>query len=160
LSDDFTGTTEVIAHAIELLELENASEILVCCVYPTAVLMMPEDLNKSLKTIEDGDWEFVFAGARLASPPLRSFAREKSGGVKMLFPEFWPSRSQDLPECFGDAGFFYWSRADNWKNGHEIFGANSTFVEIPDFRAIDINTEADWKHAEMVYEHLRKERGE
>ena len=70
----------------------------------------------------------------------------------MLFPDYWGSRSQDLPDCFVDAGFFYWATARNWMKAEPIFGPNSTFVEIEEIRAIDVNTESDWLRAETVFE--------
>jgi pseudaminic acid cytidylyltransferase len=156
LSDDLTGTSAVISHAVQALGTAVSATTNVCCVYPTAVLLTSEDLKQALCTLESGKWKFVFAGARFISSPLRGFVKYDSGGVGMIFPENQESRSQDLPDCFFDVGLFYWSRVENWLQESEIFCSESTFVEIPEVRAIDINTEKDWNHAELVYEFTQR----
>ena len=152
LSDDYAGTAEVIAHAIEALQLDNDSEIQVCCVYPTSVLMNSNDLLESLKLLQEQEWEYVFAASQPNSSPFRSFQKSKRGGVEMLFPNYWGSRSQDLPDSFVDTGFLYWASTETWRKSEPIFGSNSTFIEIPEIRAIDINTESDWLRAEAIFE--------
>lgn len=152
LADDFASTSEVIAHAIESLQLETSLDTQVCCVYPTSVLMNSNDLRTSLELLQTQDWQYVFAASQPNSSPFRSFKKSGSGGLEMLFPQYWGSRSQDLPDCFFDAGFFYWATAKTWMKAEPIFGPNSTFVEIPEIRAIDVNTEDDWLRAETVFE--------
>ena len=152
LSGDYVGTTEVITHAIKSLQLHDQLDVDICCVYPTSVLMNSTDLQDSLKLFLSQKWKYVFAASQPNSSPLRSFKRSQLGGTEMLFPNYWGSRSQDLPDCFVDAGFFYWASARTWMEGEPIFGVNSTFVEIPEVRAIDVNTESDWLRAEDIFE--------
>ena len=152
LSDDYAGTTEVITHAIESLRLQHETNIEVCCVYPTAVLMNAIDLLESLKLLQDQKWQYVFAASHPNSSPFRSFKKSRLGGVEMLFPNYWGSRSQDLPESYVDTGFFYWATASSWGKAEPIFDTNSTFIVIPEIRAIDINTESDWLRAEAIFE--------
>ena len=150
-SDDFAGTTEVIVHAIEALQLSDELGVQVCCVYPTSVLMNCNDLRDSLELLQDQEWQYVFAASQPNSSPLRSFRKSRLGRVEMLFPNYWGSRSQDLPDCYVDAGFFYWATTDTWRQAEPVFNANSTFVEIPEIRAVDINTESDWLRAESIF---------
>ena len=158
LSDDHAGTTEVIAHAVQALQLHNETDVQVCCVYPTSVLMNSDDLMESLKLLQEQKWQYVFAASQPNSSPLRSFKKSRLGGAEMLFPNYWGSRSQDLPACFVDAGFFYWANAKTWVTGEPIFGAYSTFIEVPEIRAIDVNTESDWLRAESIFELLKSDR--
>ena len=152
LADDFAGTSEVITHAIDSLQLETTLDTQVCCVYPTSVLMNSNDLKDSLELLQTQEWEYVFAASQPNSSPLRSFTKSELGGLEMLFPKYWSSRSQDLPDCFVDAGFFYWATAKTWIQAEPIFGPNSTFVDIPEIRAIDVNTEDEWLRAESIFE--------
>ena len=151
LSGDFIGTTEVIAHAVKFLQLDNEASVQVCCVYPTSVLMVAKDLKDSLRLFEENKWKYVFAASSPNSSPFRAFKKLGSGGIEMLFPNHWESRSQDLPDCFVDAGFFYWAAPETWIQGEPIFGPNSTFIQIPEFRALDINTQDDWDQAESIF---------
>lgn len=157
LADDFAGTGEVVLHCIQELNLSSDPTTQICCVYPTSVLMQVEELDKALRMLDSGGWKYVFAASSPNSSPLRSFTRSETGGINMLFPEFWESRSQDLPSCFVDAGFFYWASAGTWIEGLPIFGTYSTIVEVSDSRAVDINTEDDWQRAEFEFQKILRE---
>lgn len=156
LSDDFTGTTEVVAHAIG--ELQAAGEMLsaVCCIYATAPFASPDDVRRALGVLECGDWNYVFSATRFSYPIFRSFRKQAGGGLDMFFPEHFGARSQDLPEAMHDAGQFYWGRPDAWLSGARIFDARSTVVDIPAWRVQDIDNLDDWTRAEHIMSLLAK----
>ncbi len=152
LSDDYTGTTEVVAHAVEWMQNEGWNPKAVCCIYATAPFIQVEDLSKSLKLFESGNWQFVFAATTFASPIFRSFKVAKNGSVQMFFPEHFESRSQDLPEAMHDAGQFYWGRPEAWLQKKHIFGHHSTVVTLPRWLVQDIDSIEDWARAELIWE--------
>ena len=47
------------------------------------------------------------------------------GGVQMIFPEYFPVRSQDLPIALHDAAQFYWGTAAAWLELAPIFSERS-----------------------------------
>lgn len=73
----------------------------------------------------------------------------------MFFPEYFQSRSQDLPEALHDAGQFYWGLPQAWLDRTRIFGKGSTVVMIPRWRVQDIDTEEDWVRAELMSSYLK-----
>jgi pseudaminic acid cytidylyltransferase len=75
----------------------------------------------------------------------------------MFFPEQYDKRSQDLPVALHDAAQFYWGRADSWTGWKPLFDPHSAAVVIPRWRVQDIDTEDDWRRAELIYE-LSKQR--
>jgi pseudaminic acid cytidylyltransferase len=153
LSDDHTGTTAVVAHCIA--ELGGGKELsAVCCIYPTAPFIRVEDLRRGMELLETGNWQYVFSAAAFEYPVMRSFMCGGSGGVEMIFPENFGARSQDLPEAMHDAGQFYWGRPEAWTDNLRIFEKWSTVVEIPRWRAQDIDTEDDWRRAELMWRTL------
>src|SRR5688572_28532644 len=87
LAEDLTGTTEVIAHAVEWLQERPVRPTAVCCIYPTAPFLSVDDLREGLRLLETGSWDYVFAATRFAYPVFRSFRRNAEGGLEMLFPE-------------------------------------------------------------------------
>ncbi|MGI9204994.1 MAG: pseudaminic acid cytidylyltransferase [Woeseiaceae bacterium] len=148
LSGDYTGTTEVISHAVNWLQDHGCSNLkAVCCIYPTAVFMCAEDLAEGLAILESADWHYVFSATEFAAPVPRSFERGQSGRIKMLFPEKFGTRSQDLAEVFHDAGQFYWGTPEAWLGLERIFDRHSTIIRIPRWRVQDIDTEEDWRRA-------------
>ena len=154
LSDDHTGTTEVIAHAIDWLQSQGAAISAVCCIYATAPFICQNDLRQGLTILEAGNWRFVFSAATFSFPVFRSFQKNADGSLKMFFPQFFNTRSQDFPEALHDAGQFYWGRPQAWLDRAAIFDIHSTVVIIPRWRVQDIDTEEDWVRAEAMTGYL------
>lgn len=154
LADDYTGTTEVVAHAVEWFAGQGVSITDVCCIYPTAPFIQFEDLREGLRLMQTGRWRYVFAATRFVAPVYRAFSRTGDGGIEMLFPEHFRARSQDLPEVLHDAGQFYWGKAESWLGRAKVFDRESTVVAIPPWRVQDIDTEEDWRYAEAMALHF------
>lgn len=156
LADDFTGTHEVIGHAVKWLESHGEKINYICCIYPTAPLIQKEDLIKGFEIIKSGKWKSVMAATNFSYPIFRSFENLPNGGLKMVFPKYYNSRSQDLPEVYHDAGLFYWAKPDTWKKKPKAYGRKNSIVKIPHYRIQDIDTLDDWKKAEIIYKILNK----
>ncbi len=154
LSDDYTGTTAVVAHAINWLEDSNLPVSEVCCIYATAPFVEAEDMRRALEVLQTGGWQYVFSATTFSAPVLRSFTKNEQNGLKMLFPENFSERSQDLSEVLHDAGQFYWGSAHTWLRNAKIFDEKSTVVIVPRWRVQDIDTEADWLRAESMATYL------
>jgi N-acylneuraminate cytidylyltransferase len=154
LSDDHTGTIDVVAHTIEWLQSHGAPPGAVCCIYATAPFISEEDLKKGLAILQAGDWQYVFSATTFAFPIWRAFQRNSVGGVQMFSPEHFNSRSQDLPETWHDAGQFYWGRTQAWRDRLKFFDSWSTIVPIPRWRVQDIDTSEDWTRAELMSRYL------
>jgi N-acylneuraminate cytidylyltransferase len=148
LSDDFATTGAVISHAIDALGARSAEAV--CCIYATAALLQIEDLRRGWELLQQGGWNFVFAATPFPAPVQRGFVQDERGGLRMLFPEQFATRSQDLPEVLHDAGQFYWGRPRAWLDGEPVFGKDSTLVRVPRWRVQDIDTEEDWCRAEAL----------
>jgi pseudaminic acid cytidylyltransferase len=151
LADDFTGTTEVIAHAIYWMQNQNWQLEAVCCIYATAALVQSEDLKRGWEILESSNWSYVFSVTEYASPISRSFKENAEGGLEMFFPEKSKMRSQDLPVALHDAAQFYWGRPEAWVKNLQIFEKHSCPVKIPTWRVQDVDTPADWRRAELLF---------
>ena len=150
LADDRAGTVAVLSHAARWLQEHCSSTSNVCCIYATAALLQAEDLAQGLRVLESGDWDYVFSATEYASSIFRAFRQHPAGGVEMIFPEYRETRSQDLPMALHDAAQFYWGRAAAWSSGRPIFGPSSAAVVLPRWRVQDVDTEDDWRRAEMI----------
>ena len=159
LSDEYTGTTDVISHATAWALGEGWPVAAVCCIYATAPFIDSRELRRGLDVLTSGDWAYAFAATDFAAPIFRAFTQhEDGGGVEMFFPERFNARSQDLPRALHDAGQFYWGRPSAWLQRRRIFDRHSVPVIIPRWRVQDIDTLDDWRRAELVFEQLRRER--
>ena len=150
LSDDHTGTREVIRHAVAELESHGLAFDLVCSIYATAVLLQSEDLKASRDALVAGRADFVFSATTFAFPIQRALRVDDDGSVAMIHPEHRRTRSQDLEEAYHDAGQFYWGRRDAWMSDEPMFGGRSRIHRLPRWRVQDIDTMEDWERAEMT----------
>jgi pseudaminic acid cytidylyltransferase len=150
LSNDYAGTTEVIAHATQWA-LDQGFEVeAVCCIYATAPFVQVDDLHRGWEALDSGNWAYAFTVTDYAAPIFRSFKQTPGGGIEMFFPEHFSTRSQDLPAALHDAGQFYWGRPAAWVEGKRVFDRNSIPVIIPRWRVQDIDNEEDWLRAEIL----------
>lgn len=155
LSDAYTGTTEVVAHATRWATGEGWPLEAVCCIYATAPFIELDDLKRGLEALESGDWSYAFAATDFPAPIFRSFKQREDGAIEMFFPDLFAVRSQDLPKALHDAGQFYWGRPSAWMDGRRIFDQRSVPVLIPRWRVHDIDEPDDWVRAEMIFAQLK-----
>jgi len=150
LSNDYAGTTPVIAHATQWALDQGLDVTAVCCIYATAPFVQKDDLIQGWEALNSGDWDYAFTVTDFAAPIFRSFKQADEGGIEMFFPEHFASRSQDLPIALHDAGQFYWGRPSSWLEGRRIFDRRSKPIMIPRWRVQDIDTQDDWERAEIL----------
>lgn len=154
LADDYAATTDVIAHAAEWAINQEIAVSAICCLYPTAPLIQLDDIRMGEKLLKSGKWEYVFSAFQHDPQIFRSFSITKSGGVEMLFPHHFKTRTQDLPIVLQDAAQFYWGKVSAWLERKKIFGVHSTCVTLPSWRVQDIDNYEDWDKAELLYNHI------
>jgi len=150
LADDYASTGDVMAHACRWIMREGMESAVVCCLYPTAPFVQPSDLKEAISIMEAGNWKYVFTVGEYSSPIFRSFTQDSDGGIKMLFPECFETRSQDLDNVYHDAGMFYMGSLNTWISGVRMFDSHSFPLKIPMWRVQDIDTPEDWDRAELL----------
>lgn len=153
LSDDYTGTTAVVAHALEELVSKGIYPDYACCIYATVPFLSPASLIHGYETLVHTDSEFSFSVTTFPYPIFRALKKEEDG-VAMVWPEFASARSQDLPETYHDAGQFYWGKTESWREQKKIFAPYSAPIILPRHLVQDIDTPEDWIRAEFMYKAL------
>lgn len=150
LSDDYTATIPVIAHAIRW-QMENSFPPKdVCCVYATAPFINEKDIKRGLDTLRSTNAEYAFSVTTYPFPIQRAIRITQEQRIEMFQPKNFEVRSQDLEEAWHDAGQFYWGRASAWLESKPIFGKDAAPVPIPRHRVQDIDTIEDWNVAEEM----------
>lgn len=155
LSDDYTGTIPVIAHAIKWQQQHGVSPKIVCCIYATAPFITASDLQRGLRIIEDTKADYTFSVASYGFPIQRAIRIKENGRVEMFYREHFDTRSQDLEDAYHDAGQFYWGQASAWLAGKPIFSTYTIPVILPRHRVQDIDTPEDWTRAEWMFQVLQ-----
>lgn len=150
LSDDYTGTIPVVAHAIDWHQAHGYAPSQVCCIYATAPFIQSEDIRRGAEKLIQSGADFAFSVTSFAFPIQRAIKLGTDGRVEMFDPVQFQTRSQDLPEAYHDAGQFYWGTKSAWQSGALIFGPGSVPVILPRYRVQDIDTPEDWEQAEVL----------
>lgn len=155
LSDDHTGTTPVIAHAIRWV-MEHIQPVAnVCCIYATAPFVRATDLSHGLEILKETDADYALSVTDYAFPIQRAVRVTSDQRIEMFQPEHFNTRSQDLEHAWHDAGQFCWGRALSWLEERPIFARRTRPVFLPRYRVQDIDTKDDWHQAELMFSFLR-----
>lgn len=151
LADDVVGARPVIQHAIQEMGWDGGTPVGV--VYATAVLLSADDVVGAA-TLLDPSIQFVMSVAEYPAPLQRALTMDESGLVRPLEPSFLSARSQDLRRNFHDIGQMYWGNAAEWRTDVPVAAARTRAYLMDPWRAIDIDTQADWEHAERAFRML------
>lgn len=160
IADDFTGTNEVIKHALLWLQNNGVEVDFACCIYPTAPFLRLEYLKKGLKQLTETEKLFAFSVTTFPFPIQRAIRISRDGFVDPIYPEKINKRSQDLEEAFHDAGQFYWGTVNAFLNDRDLYSNNSVTVKIPRYLVQDIDTLEDWERAEYMFKALHYSKSE
>lgn len=156
LSDDFTGTEEVIEHTLAYLKNEGETFDYVCTIYATAPLLQKEYLVEGFEQLKNSDAVNAFSATSMPFPIQRTFKLNANGRCEMFSPEYYMTRSQDLEEAYQDAGQFYWKKL-GLKSKEIMFGKDSIPIILPRHLVQDIDTLEDWERAEIMYKVLKEQ---
>ncbi len=156
LSDDFTGTDDVIKHTLKWLKVEGETFDFACTIYATAPLLQSKYLIEGYNALKDSAAVNAFSATSMPFPIQRTFKVNDEGRCEMFTPEHYMTRSQDLEESYQDAGQFYWTKVDK-KSDKSMFGADSVPIILPRHLVQDIDTQEDWTRAELMYQTLNQD---
>lgn len=157
LADDFTGTADVINHALNWLHRDGEIYDYVCTLYATAPFLQKEYLQEGFKKLKESDAIHAFSVTSMPFPIQRTFKITENGRCEMFMPQHYYTRSQDLEEGYQDAGQFYWSKI-GVDSKEIIFGKDSIPIVLPRYLVQDIDTLEDWQRAELMYEVIERQK--
>ncbi len=152
-SNDFATTADVILEVLNQYKLLGIDFNYGCCIYPTAPFITSVKLKVAYEKLIESGAESVIPVVRFGFPIQRSLKIEE-GLVKMNWPEYLNSRSQDLPSAYHDCGQFYFFRKDAFFKSKKLFTDFTLPYEMPESEVQDIDNEEDWKVAEIKYTFL------
>lgn len=155
-SDNHAPLSEVVLEVLEEYQKIGKSFDFICLILPTAPLIKKENLIRAYSQIvREDDIDCVFTVTEYSFPIQRSLKIE-SNFLKMNWPENMSVRSQDLESTYHDAGQFYFLRTGTFLKQKKIYMRNSAPVILNNLEVQDIDTENDWKLAELKYKLIKK----
>ena len=158
LSDDFTGTADVVNHTVDYFENLDEHYEYICTIYATAPFLQVKYLIEGYELLQKSDVVNAFSSTSMPFPIQRTFKLDTNGRCKMFMPEHYMTRSQDLEEAYQDAGQFYWTnRVRQLESDNTVvFSDISIPVILPRYLVQDIDTLEDWQRAEYMYEAIQR----
>jgi pseudaminic acid cytidylyltransferase len=153
LSDDYTPTVPVIAHAIGTCRSLGWDIQYACCIYAAVPFIQVDDLVSSFDLLKKSDADYCFPIAEFPAAIQRSLKLDEQGRTLPFFPEHELTRTQDLEATYYDAGQFYWGSTKSWLTNHHIHRSGVGFP-IPSWRVVDIDTPDDWMRAQNIWHAL------
>jgi N-acylneuraminate cytidylyltransferase len=150
LADDQAATLPVVAHAVKWLSDRGRRPEAVCCIYPTAPLLLPSDIRRGHDLLRSSGADYVISCCAFEFPIQRSVKISADGFLAAAFPEHIGRRSQDLEPFYHDAGQLYWGTTDSYVELVPFFQSRAVPLIMPRLRVQDIDDEEDWVRAEFL----------
>ncbi|GAA5510448.1 pseudaminic acid cytidylyltransferase [Novipirellula caenicola] len=157
LSGDTVGSNRVMKHAIEFCNEHLGNISRACMLTATAPFVNAQQLRDGLNMLDERRAEMTFSVATFPSPIQRAFEIRDDGWGQFVWPENETKRSQELPERYFDAGMFYWGLPEVFGKAAKFFPEHVCLYPIPLHLVHDIDTEEDWKRAELAFQVLTAE---
>lgn len=151
LSGDSTRAEVVVGHFIKELKLQDSDEDL-CLILPTNPGLHPSDLSQSFKVWKKSQdsYKTLFGVVERLGTIYRNFLIDTDNELSPIFPDHLLKQSHELPRTYEDAGCFYWAKPKTWIETKSITSEHAQGWLLPNDRFIDINTEEEWKMAELM----------
>lgn len=150
-ANDFASTADVLKEVLfKYKELGQEFDNF-CCFYATAPLVQSKDVESAFERLQQSNFTCVYPVVQFSYPIWRCLDIAEDGTMKRHWPEYENSRSQDLPKEYHDTGTFYWYKTQEWLTGNVKIGG----IIVDETSIQDIDTETDWKLAEMKYKLIR-----
>lgn len=150
-ANDFATTADVINEVLDRYAALGREFDAICCLYATAPFVTPRRLLQGAAIIGSGEAKGAFTCVRYSYPIQRCLVRDNEGYVRMMFPEYATTRTQDLQPTYHDAGQFYFITVESFRKHNTLWAPETLPIVLPETEVQDIDTPEDWEIAEVKY---------
>ncbi len=150
-------------HAMRTLAANDGPPIEVfVCISPTSPLRAVDDVDRCIKTLQEGDADLVIA-VRPAerNPFFNMIVLDEKGYARLVVEPPQPiHRRQDAPLVFDMTTVACAARPEFVLKARSMLEGRVKAIVVPPERAIDIDTELDLKFAEFLLSHSAVQAGD
>ncbi len=154
-SNDTALINEVIEEVLCEYQKSGRNFEYLCCIFATCPLITSKILKESFELLRNRQFDSVIPVIKYTHPIQRAF-KITAGRLFMFSPENFAKRTQDLEPSYYDSGSFYWMKVESFMKNKKCLTENTGAFVIPEYSAVDIDTEEDWKRAEAVSDFLSR----
>ena len=149
-SNDFATTADVLSEVLAKYKEMGKEFDTFCCLYSTAPFVTADRLREACAKLSD-KVDACFTMVQYSYPVQRGLHVNDEGYVAMTNPEYLQARSQDLKPVYHDAGQFYFIKTATFKKENTMWAKRTSPLILSELEVQDLDTETDWKLAEMKY---------
>ena len=157
-SNDYAVTSQVLAEVLEEYEQRGEHYDMICCIYPTAPFLTAERLKTAMELLAKTEADSVLPVVQFSFPPQRGVVL-KGGYLEFKWPEHRNTRSQDLEPFYHDVGQFYCVNTASFAVQKVLVMEKTVPLMMSELEIQDIDTEEDWRLAEVKYRLLKEKSG-
>lgn len=153
-ASDYASTDDVIMEVLKWYEQQGREFEAFCCLYPTAPFVTAKKLQAAMALLEHAD--SVMPVVAFSYPPQRCMILNEQGELRMKWPEYAKSRSQDLEPYYHDCGQFYCCRTKPFMEYGTTDLPHMVPMVVSELEVQDIDNIEDWEIAELKYHRMRQ----
>jgi pseudaminic acid cytidylyltransferase len=150
-SSDFATTADVLLEVIDWYGQKGQKLELATCIYACAPFVNPKLLQESFQILKDKNADCVFPSIAYSHPIQRAIKVLDGGRIEQFDNSNPDARTQDMAKAFYDAGMFYTFDVARLLQTKSLRTENTFTIEVDELHAHDIDSESDWKLAELKY---------
>ncbi len=154
-SGDHATTRDVLMEVLSEYKKRGRSFDDMTCIYPTAPFVTAEKLRAAMKLFRESRSSLLIPVVQFSYPPQRAYIIE-DGKLRFKWEEYRYARSQDTEPFYHEAGQFYCYNISDYLAADGTIRENIVPFILPESEVQDIDTEEDWKLAELKFELMRR----
>jgi N-acylneuraminate cytidylyltransferase len=151
LATDDASSVDVALHALDWFEEANGVVDGVLLLQPTSPFRTCETIQKAINLYQDHDDSTIIGVSPTRDHPMYALVKKGESLVPYVQQNDFKFRSQDLPEIYSVNGSIYLISPSVLRTTHSFFDSKMLpVITNSPFEAIDIDTESDFKFAELI----------
>lgn len=154
---DYASTDDVLLEVLTAYKERGRDFDSFCCLYPTAPFVTAEKLKTAMGLLDKAD--SVMPVVPFSFPPQRCMVLNEEGELRMKWPEYARSRSQDLEPYYHDCGQFYCCRTKPFIEYKTTDLPHMAPMIMSELEVQDIDNPDDWEIAELKYQKMIASQG-
>jgi len=154
LSNDMAMTAPVLVEVLNEYKKRGQEFDYGCCIYPCAPFINSQKIKEGLDLMIEKNADSAIPVVQFSYPIQRALKIEENK-LSMILPENMNVRSQDLMPTYHDIGQYYCFKIESFLAEPNLFSKNTVPIITTESEVQDIDTEEDWKIAEMKYRILK-----
>ena len=154
MSNDMAMTAPVLVEVLNEYKKLGQEFDYCACIYPCAPFINSQKIKEGLDLMIEKMTNNAVPVVQFSYPIQRALKIEENK-LSMILPENMNVRSQDLMPTYHDIGQYYCFKIESFLVEPTLFSKNTVPIITAESEVQDIDTEEDWKIAEMKYKILK-----